>query len=230
MASAKTIPTIRDTLDEVDQFVAGHRHSERSFVKSVLAGEADRPALRRWAIQKYHQVYEQNRVFSQNHAGSRHEEIRLFMVDQLISEETSIQDGSAAHYVLMERFALALGATKEEILQTAPAAEVMRFVNFLLDLSKADPLECMLAQYINESQTPAAAQALYRYLKDAFGFSDADLEWFTVHGEADIEHASRGRKLIEKYAEQDLVDRAIDIARSGCDEWLKLHEYYATLI
>lgn len=152
------------------------------------------------------------------------------MVSQLISEETSIQDGSAAHYVLMERFAIALGASKSEIFATAPASEVMTFVNFLLDLSKRNPLECMLAQYVNESQTPAAAQSLYEYLRRNFGFEDDALEWFIVHGEADIEHAARGRRLIEKYADQDLPERALELAEEACRQWLRLHEFYASLI
>jgi pyrroloquinoline-quinone synthase len=221
-------------LDEVDRYVRQHHHVRRSFVRAVLEGRhGGRRGLRRWAIQKFHQVYEQNRVFSAIHANCPFEDVRQFMVEQLIAEETGITAGSASHYELMRRFANAMGAAPEEIAASRPDPEVRRFVEFMLEMARNDAfVDGMLPIYINESQAKDSAAALYTYLHENLNVSEHDLEWFAVHGEVDHEHAARARALMQKYTASDagFRDRAMRIAERACAEWLLLHEHYAALL
>ena len=222
-----------NVLDRVDAYVAEHHHSNRSFVKEVLAGRSTPHGLRRWATQKYHQTYEQNRTFSAIHSNSPWEAVRQFMVEQLIAEETGLDAGSAAHYELMRRFAIAMGATAEEIRTSTACPQVSRFVDFLMrSCRKPSFLDGMLPIYINESQAHDSASKLYTYLKSNYKLSEHDLEWFWVHGEVDKEHSGRGRALIAKYAplDPDFERRALEIAEQACNEWLLLHDFYASLL
>jgi pyrroloquinoline-quinone synthase len=220
-------------LEHIDNYVFEHRHSKHSFVKSVISGRSTREVLRVWAIQKYHQVYDQNRVFSAIHSNCHYEDVRQFMLDQLLAEETNLQAGSASHYDLMKRFAFAMGATTQEIQASKPADAVKRFVNFLMAMGRRPSfLDGMLPVYINETQAIESAGKLYTYLREEYSLSDSDLEWFLVHSEVDKEHTQRARELMLKYAMQDrdFERRAKHIAKRACIEWLLLHEYYDSLL
>jgi hypothetical protein len=107
---------------------------------------------------------------------------------------------------------------------------VVHFVDFLFDLAQTRPVfDCLLAIYINESQAHESAQLLYECLRDRHRLSDGDLEWFIVHGKADKVHSASGRDLILRHADPGFPDRALAVARRGCAEWLRLHDFYAEI-
>jgi pyrroloquinoline quinone (PQQ) biosynthesis protein C len=86
----------------------------------------------------------------------------------------------------------------------------------------------LLAFYVNERQTPAAAQRMYDYLVTTMGISEHDAEWFQVHGEVDVQHAEGARRLIARYAHEvdDFEPRAAEIVRTGISEWQSLQNFY----
>ena len=220
-------------LDEIDAYVAANRHTDRSFVRAVLDGKASAAGLRRWSIQKYLQVYDQNRNFSAIHSYAAQEDVRQFMMEQLIAEETAITSGSAPHYELMARFALAMGATRDDLASAKPAPAVRRFVDFLMRTARTGLfLDGLLPIYCNESQTYGAADHLYRYLKDQYALGERELEWFAEHGTADKGHANRGREILAKYLPHypEFGRRALDLAKESVVEWLALHEYYYSVL
>ncbi len=228
----------KDNFEEIfkrcDDFIDQNHFAGRSFVKMVLDGEVNKESLKGWAIQKFFQVRDQNCVFSAIHSNSKHFlDIREFQMSQLIDEETEMGEGSAAHYALMERFARALGAKDSDFSIDKIGTGVKRFVNYLLTLCQREhPVYGMLAIYVNEKQTPRAADLLHKYLKSNFNLDDDELEWFTVHAEADIKHSSMGRELISRYFEKlpDFNDKSLQIVKNGVNEWHCLHEYYASII
>lgn len=215
--------------EKFDAMIQANKYSKGSFVTEVVSGNVNREQLKRWAIQKYFQTYHQNRAFSAIHANAPYEDVRQYEMEQLIGEETGIQDGSDTHYNLMKRFAIAMGATEEEIANTPVGGPVQEFLDYLLGLTKNEHFVYgILAIYINESQTSESATKLYNSLKEQFGVEDAALEWFTVHGEADVEHSSEARKLVEKYAAEapNFEERSVQIIENGTKMWTKLHDYY----
>jgi len=222
-----------DVFDQFDRYIQDHRYSRHSFVKQVVSGQVEREGVKAWAIQKYHQTFMQNRVFSAIHANAPQEDIRQFMVEQLIDEETSLHSGPDAHYNLMKRLALAMGATEDEVARSQPAPPVQRFVDYLLTVCRTEPPPyAMLAIYVNESQTPESVKLLADALRRQFGLSDDDLAWFTVHSEDDVGHAEAARDLIGRYGAElpDFERHGRLVIERGCREWTALQDFYYSLV
>jgi pyrroloquinoline-quinone synthase len=223
--------TVPETLDRLDAIIDESAYVKHSFVSSLVSGEISREKLRAWAIQKFHQTYQQNRGFSAVHANSPYEDVRQYEMGQLIAEETGLADGTDSHYNLMRRFAMALGAD-DDLDGVGPSREVEDFVDYLVDVCKSRHFVYgLLAFYINERQTPAAVERMRTYLLSDMGLSESDVEWFTVHGDVDGEHAARARRLIEKYAGEvpDFDSEAEKVVRNGCDQWLRLQDHYYSI-
>ena len=130
-------------------------------------------------------------------------------------------------------FALAMGATRDDLASAKPAPAVRRFVDFLMRTARTGLfLDGLLPIYCNESQTYGAADHLYRYLKDQYSLGERELEWFAEHGTADKGHANRGREILAKYLPHypEFGRRALDLAKESVVEWLALHEYYYSVL
>lgn len=219
--------------EKFDAIIQANKYSKGSFVTEVVSGNVTREGLKRWAIQKYFQTYDQNRAFSAIHANAPYEDVRQYEMDQLIAEETGIKDGSDTHYNLMKRFAFAMGATEEEIAATAVGGPVQEFLDYLLGVCKNEHfLYGILAIYVNESQTSESAIKLHTAIAERFGVSDHDLEWFLVHSEADVEHSNVARELIKKYAAEapGFAERSLEFVANGSKMWTQLQNYYHSVL
>lgn len=220
-------------LDKLDAIIEEHKYSKHAFVQDVVNGDIEKQKIKDWAIQKYFQVYYQVQGFSAVHSNCEYEDVRLFMVEQLSEEETGDGCGSDSHYNLMKRFALSLGAVEEDFKTTAVGPAVKQHVDRLLRICKGEHfIYGLLAFYVFESQTSESAQKMFNGFQQHFGSTDAELEWFSVHGEADIEHSKMHRRLIEKYC-ADLADfeqRGTQQVIEGCESWNNLQNYYYSLI
>jgi pyrroloquinoline-quinone synthase len=221
-------------MDELDKYIEENRYSKHSFVRTLESGEYTEAGLRAWAVQKYFQTREQNCVYSAVHFNARpYRDIRTFEVGQLVDEETDHGEGSEPHYALIKRLSDQLGATAEDYRDGNIGHGVTRFVEYLLALAyREHPVIGMMGSYINENQTPVAARKMYDALKRNHGFDDRVLEWFTVHAEADVEHAGTARALIIKYAGDvpDFADRARLTVERGITEWRALQDFYQGVV
>jgi pyrroloquinoline-quinone synthase len=225
------VPT-RATLDLLDEIIDKESYARHSFVTALLAGTVTRERMRDWAVQKYHQTYGQNRGFSAVHANAPYADVRRYEMDQLIAEETTLSDGSDAHYNLMRRFAESLGAGQEQF-DAAPAAPVAEFLDYLLRTCRENHFVWgLLAFYVNERQTPAAVEKMRVFLTSSWHVSDADAEWFTVHAQVDGDHALGARRLIEKYAHEvpEFDEEAPGFVWRGCAQWRKLQDFYYSVV
>lgn len=218
---------------EFDRIIQANKYSKHSFVKEIEAGRVSREQMKRWAIQKYHQVYLQNSCYSGIHANTLYEDVRRFEISQLLAEETGIQDGSDTHYNLMKRFAIAMGASEEEVTGAKVHPQVWDFVNYLNGICRNNHFVYgLLAIYVNESQTSESAIKMQDALAQQFGLDDHALEWFHVHGRADIEHSEEGKALVMKYAHEapNFEWRSYQVVETGSRMWTRLHDYYASII
>ncbi|MBD1583637.1 iron-containing redox enzyme family protein [Pseudoalteromonas sp. S16_S37] len=217
---------------DIDSYIDNNRTSESSFIGKLEEG-VNLTSFKNWAIQKYHQTYRQNCVFSAIHSNTQIEGIRQYMMEQLIGEETSICDGSDSHYNLMKRVALRAGATEEEIALSSPCEGVLNFTDYLIGICKnKHPVIAMLAIYVNEKQTPSTSIRAKDIIKDYFNFNDGDLEWFELHGTLDISHAEEGKLKIMEYSStyENFMDEAMPTVINGVEQWKKLHSAYIEIL
>lgn len=222
---------VAECLRQFDLEIERRKYTRHSWTKFVLEGKAPAQGLRQWAIQKYHQTYLQIPIFSIVHSRSDNAEIRHFMVDQLIDEESSLRSGGDSHYELMRRFALAMGATPEQIASTRPAAPVVQYVEAARDICSTEhPVLAMVAMYAGERQTAEVVGLVLQQLRRQFGLNDYDLEWFIVHA-GDDDHADAERNLIERLGGEvdDLQARGLRVIDRFMTQWGKLQDFYYTL-
>jgi pyrroloquinoline-quinone synthase len=200
-------------------------------------GDLSRPLptsqLRAWAEQKYHQVYLQNPIFGTLHGKTQYEDVRAWMVEQLVAEETGLACGSDSHYNLMRRFAEACGAATASFAPEAAHPAVLAYVDSLLSTMRNESFVLgLLAIYAIEAQSGESVSKLLSWLRQNYRFTDHELEWFTVHAADDDDHASKGLALVLKYAHlvDDFATSAPRVVGAICDAWLTLHDHYRRLV
>lgn len=222
--------TVADTIARCKKIVTQRRSAAHPFIAELDKRQPGRAELGRWAVQKYHQVYRQNTIFSNIHANAAtFEDVRQAMMDQLIAEETGRTSGSAPHYTLMRRFAQACGASPGEFAPESASPQVRSYVGTLTDLCRNRHFVlAMLVIYCIESQSGESAGKLLAWLRANHDFTPAELEWFSVHAEDEDDHADAGLAIIERYA--GLVPgfdaEAVACASTITDAWLRLHDFY----
>jgi pyrroloquinoline-quinone synthase len=222
---------VAECLRQFDFEIERRKYRHHSWTKLVLDGKATTEGLRRWAIQKYHQTFLQIPIFSIVHSRTDNPEIRHFMVDQLIDEESKLRSGGDTHYELMRRFALVMGATEQEVASTPAAAPVVHYVEEAKDICRTEhPVTALVAMYAGERQTAEVADLVLKQLRRQFGLSDHDLEWFIVHA-GDDDHADAERALIERLGAdvEDLQARGLRVIDRFMTQWSKLQDYYLEL-
>lgn len=216
------------------RIVDDRRYARHPFVAELRRRRPDRAALGRWAVQKCHQVYLQNTIFSQIHANAQDQvDVRQWAMDQLIAEETPLTSGSAAHYVLMRRFAESCGVTAGEFSPARAAAPVRSYVGVLNELcGRRHFVLGMLTIHSIESQSAEGVGRMLAWLRENHDFSDTDLEWFTVHAAEEDDHADSAMRLITRYAGDvpDFADQAPECALLVTEAWLRLQDFYLELL
>ncbi|HSK39382.1 MAG TPA: iron-containing redox enzyme family protein [Arenibaculum sp.] len=224
---------IGSVIAHCDSIIKTKRYSRHPFVVDFERNRPDEATLGRWALQKYHQTYSQNRIFSVIHAKTDFADVRHFMMEQLIAEETSITSGSDSHYNLMRRFAEACGVPADQFSEHTMAPEVRAYVDTLVSIMRDEHFTvALLTIYSIESQSGESAGKLLAALRKHYRFSDAELEWFSVHSEDEDTHADDGLQLVKKYAHllADFDQAAPRAVTRICDAWLALHDFYASLL
>jgi pyrroloquinoline-quinone synthase len=223
---------VDETIRHCQQLIGDRRNARHPFF-TELARPLPRRSLRAWAEQKYHQVYLQNPIFGVLHGKTQFEDVRRWMVEQLIAEETPLACGSDSHYNLMRRFAEACGAPAASFVPEAAHPQVRAYVDVLLSTMRHESFVLgLLAIYAIEAQSGESVGKFLAWLRKNHEFTDGELEWFTVHAADDDDHASTGLNLILKYAHlvDDFPVAAPRVVGRVCDAWLALHDHYRHLL
>lgn len=224
---------VEAVLAQCQSIIDAKKYSRHRFVVDLDVLKPPKERLGRWALQKYHQVYRQNLIFSIIHAKTQLEDVRQFMMEQLVAEETPINCGSDTHYNLMRRFAEACGVQGAEFTEETASPEVVQYVDTLLSIIRREHfVVALLAIYAIETQSGESVGKLVASLRRNYDFIEPQLEWFAVHSEADDDHAEEGVHLVRKYAHlcSGYAQRAPLVVDEICDAWLKLHDAYAAIL
>lgn len=221
-------------LSRCQEIAARHRAARHPFVATLDATRPDRARLGDWAAEKYHQVFLQNAMFSAIHANAwDREPLRQFMVEQILAEETSIIAGSDSHYGLMRRFAAACGVGRERLQDGRPSTPVLRWVRAAVGLCRdSHPAVALVALHAIEGNAGEAVARVLTWLRDNHTFTERELEWFSVHAEAEDDHAASGLALVKQYAHEvpDFAGAAPRAVETLCAAWTALHDHYLGLV
>jgi pyrroloquinoline-quinone synthase len=114
------------------------------------------------------------------------------MLVENIADEDGYKTGVADHPTLWKNFCLSLGIKEKELAAEEPGNAVNNMIDGFYDLCRSEDYRIGLAAlYGYEKQVPEVAHAKIEGLKKHYAIDKKkDIEFFTVHAEADIHHSN----------------------------------------
>lgn len=181
-------PAPQSAIQAIDQRVARQHLLDHPFYQAWSRGELSLEALRDYAAQYYHHVAAFPTYLSAVHTQTENSEIRRHILSNLMDEEA----GTPNHPELWLQFAESLGLSREQVKKTAQWEATRALIKTFRDCCGLRGTAAGLASlYAYESQIPSVSEKKIEGLKQFYGFTNPDgYKYFTVHIEADREHAA----------------------------------------
>lgn len=178
-------PTV---VEAINERVARQHLLDHPFYQAWSRGELSLDALCDYATQYYHHVAAFPTYLSAVHTQTENSKIRRHILSNLMDEEA----GSPNHPELWLQFAESLGLSREQVKKSAQWDATRSLIKTFRDCCGNRGTGAGLASlYAYESQIPAVSEKKIDGLKQFYGFTDPEAyEYFTVHIEADREHAA----------------------------------------
>jgi pyrroloquinoline quinone (PQQ) biosynthesis protein C len=197
----------------------------------MLNGELSREQLKKWALNLFYVTGQHIRafggIFMNTGLSPLDQKIRRHIVENLIDEETVMGRGDDAHWMLSMRLAKALGATDEEVLHPVVSKEAVEYVNWVIELGRKEyGLVTLAAMSIGgETRSDGGMKGLLRSLKENYGLSKSDLEFFYAHvGEAEA-HGEPVYQMVQEYATTEERQQKIRTSiRTWCEKFSAAQE------
>jgi pyrroloquinoline-quinone synthase len=144
------------------------------------------------------------------HAQTEDLPTRRQILQNLLEEEA----GSPNHPELWMRFAERLGLAREHVERIEIWPETRALIETFRKLCRnAGTAAGLAALYAYESQIPAVSEKKIEGLRRFYGFHDEEgYRYFTVHVEADREHARVERELLASHLTRENADNALHVA------------------
>ena len=202
-------------LDSIDRQIAAKHLLTHPFYLAWTRGELSMAALADYARQYYHHVAAFPTYLSAVHAKCDDQPTRRQLLDNLIDEEA----GSPNHPELWLQFAEAIGVSKDDVQSSEKQPETSNLINtFRSVCSGGTTAEGLAALYAYESQIPTVSESKIKGLIENYEMTEPrSYEYFTVHVEADREHAAAERSMLSQYVTDEnaaptanAVDRILD--------------------
>lgn len=217
-----------DCLNIIDTKIESKHLLKHAFYLAWTRGELNKEILKEYAKEYYHHVKAFPCYLSAVHSHTKDASTRKHLLNNLIEEEA----GMPNHPEMWRAFAKSLGATDAEIDAHQPALAIDAVVNTFMDICKNQgTAEGIAALYAYESQIPPICISKIQGLKQHYGMKNPqDWKYFTIHIEADKEHAAVERALLEQHIDSGneasvlkAVDRTLDVLwnflSSLCDRY-----------
>ena len=202
-------------LDSLDSQIAAKHLLKHPFYLAWTRGELTVAALADYARQYYHHVAAFPTYLSAVHSRCDDQPTRKQLLNNLIDEE----GGSPSHPELWLQFAEAVGLSKNEVQLSKKWNETSNLIDtFRSVCAEGTTAEALAALYAYESQIPAVSESKIKGLVDNYKLTKSrDYQYFTVHVEADREHAAAERAMLDQHVTDDnapttaiAVDRILD--------------------
>jgi len=202
-------------LEAIDQQIAAKHLLTHPFYLAWTRGELSREALTDYAQQYYHHVAAFPTYLSAVHAKCDDQPTRRQILANLIDEEA----GHPNHPELWLQFADSLGASAHKVRATKRLPETTALIDtFRSVCANGCTAEGLAALYAYESQIPAVSESKIEGLRTHYGLTHPKAyEYFTVHIEADREHAAAEREMLNDHVRDEnktavsaAVERVLD--------------------
>lgn len=205
MSQSNTSPSV---IDLIDERVSRQHLLQHPFYQAWSRGELTMAALRDYAAQYYHHVAAFPTYLSAVHAQTEDAEVRRHLLSNLMDEE----GGSPNHPELWLQFAESLGLNREDVKETRQWDATKNLVATFRNCCGQRGTGAGLASlYAYESQIPAVSEKKIEGLRQFYGFTNPEsYDYFTVHIDADREHAAVEAAQISKVVDESQSGRALE--------------------
>jgi pyrroloquinoline-quinone synthase len=184
--------------------VAPYNLLQHAFYQAWSKGELTREDLREYAGEYWHQVSAFPTYLSALHSRLPDGELRREVLRNLAEEEGTDSATGRAHSELWMDFAQGMGASRDEVTGRVVQPEMAALLaEFRAAMREGTPAEAMAALYAYESKVPAIAETKAAGLKEFYGATGKDAQYFTLHQTADVAHAAVWRELINAEIAKD---------------------------
>jgi pyrroloquinoline-quinone synthase len=225
------------TLMNADEFrtaletaIQGKTATKSPFSIAWATGKLARAHLSRWAENHYHYVgpfaeylaY----VYARMPGGGKFTDAKDFLLHNMYEEEI----GGDRHTDLLIRFAEACGTTRERVIDPANMSPTTRGLQgWCYSVAmREDPVVAVAALVVGlESQVPSIYRKQTPTLRDKYGFSEEEVEFFDLHIVSDEIHGERGYQIVLEHANTpELQQRCLSI----CETAAQMRLLYTTAL
>lgn len=207
--------TADNFLELLDQKIQKKHLLLNPFYIAWSEGRLSKECLKEYAKEYYFHVKAFPTYLSALHAHTEDSTTRRELLQNLIEEEA----GSPNHPDLFKDFAMSLGVTEEELDNFEPSDAIKKLIHSFRTIctkgSISDGIACL---YAYESQIPAICISKIDGLKKYYGLTNPNAwKYFSIHIQADIEHANVERALLTKHIALDDANKTLEAVESVLD-------------
>lgn len=182
-------------------------------------GKLSRDHMARWAENHFHYVgpfaeylaY----VYTRMPKDASHIDAKDFLLANMYEEEI----GGVRHTDLLIRFAEACGTTRARVMDPknmSPTTRALQSWCYAVAM-REDPIVAVAGLVVGlESQVPSIYRKQSPILKNKYGFSDEEVEFFDLHISSDEIHGERGYQIVLAHANTpELQQKCLEICEIG---------------
>src|SRR6056297_742781 len=201
----------------LEQAIKGNTANKSPFSVAWATGRLSREHLARWAENHYHYVgpFADYLGYVYARTPEEYREAKDFLLQNMYEEEI----GGDRHTDLLIRFAEACGTTRERVENpdniTAETRALQAWCYCVA--MREDPVVAVAGLVVGlESQVPSIYRRQTPTLREKYGFTDEEVEFFDLHIVSDEIHGERGYQIVLEHADTpELQRRCIRICEIG---------------
>jgi pyrroloquinoline-quinone synthase len=221
--------TFRAALEDA---LKGREAKDASFSQAWAEGKLKRDHFARWAENHYHYVgpFADYLGYIYANMSDQFTDAKDFLLQNMYEEELA----DIRHTDLLIKFAEACGTTRERVEDPSNMNPVTRGLQAwcYAVAMREHPVVATAALVIGlESQVPSIYKKQIVPLREVYGFTEDEIEFFDLHITSDEVHGERGYQIVLDCATTpELQERSIELCRWGADmrfSYTKaLYDYY----
>ena len=214
------MPTLmnRDELrSALENAIKGKSANKSPFSLAWAEGSLSREHLARWAENHYHYVgpFADYLAYIYARTPDHMTDAKDFLLANMYEEEI----GGDRHTDLLIRFAEACGTTRARVVDQenmSPTTRALQSWCYAVAM-REDPVVAVAGLVVGlESQVPSIYRKQTPTLRDKYGFSDEEVEFFDLHIVSDEIHGERGYQIVLEHATTvEMQQRCIKICEVG---------------
>ena len=203
----------------LENAIKGRSANKSPFSIAWATGKLTRTHLSRWAENHYHYVGPFADYLGLVYARMpvRYQEAKDFLLANMYEEEI----GGDRHTDLLIRFAEACGTTRERVQDENNMSATTRALQSwcYCVAMREDPIVAVAGLVVGlESQVPSIYRRQTPTLREKYGFTDEEVEFFDLHIVSDEIHGERGYQIVLEHANTpELQQRCLKICEVGAE-------------